>query len=103
MEILIDNPKSVPSTFNTEVGNNDEYVADIGVAITQPGNYFYATRYQYLNQAYVYGGFSGGFWDGTTNVSGTLAVNSTEVPLSNWSFLFIGLLAIVFVVVRVRK
>lgn len=93
----------VPASFNADNGNNDEYVANLGSAIVQPGNYFYATRYQYLNQAYVYGGFSGGFWDGTTNVSGTLTANSTEVPLSNWSFLLIGLLSIAFVVVRVRK
>ncbi|NPD46332.1 MULTISPECIES: hypothetical protein [unclassified Lentimicrobium] len=93
----------VPATFNTEVGNNDEYVVNLGTSITQPGSYYYATRYQYQNQAYVYGGFQGGFWDGTTNVSGTLTVNSTEVPLSNWSFLLIGFLAIVFVVIKVRK
>lgn len=93
----------VPATFNTEVGNNDEFVADLGAALTQGGTYFYATRYQYLNQAYVYGGFSGGFWDGTTNVSGTLTANTTEVPLSNLSFLLMGLLSIVFVVIKVRK
>ncbi len=41
------------------------------------GIFYYATRFQLNTSAYVYGGFSatgGGFWDGTTNISGVLDV-----------------------------
>ena len=44
--------------------------------------YYYATRFKYDTNAYVYGGYSsggGGFWDGVNNVSGVLDV-FTGVP-----------------------
>jgi hypothetical protein len=65
----------VPATYNTDVSNNDEYQANIGAAITEAGTYYYASRFKLDNGDYVYGGFNGGFWDGVTNVSGTLTVN----------------------------
>ncbi len=43
--------------------------------IPATGTYYYATRFKYNDDPYVYGGFSGGFWNGTTNVSGELTVN----------------------------
>ncbi len=55
----------------------DEYVANIGAAITNTGTYYYATRFKYNTNDYVYGGYSasgGGFWDGVTNISGVLDV-----------------------------
>ncbi len=67
----------VPATFNVEVGNNDEYMAAIGAGLT-PGTYYYASRFQINYGPFTYGGYSaggGGFWDGTTNVSGILTVN----------------------------
>ncbi len=64
----------VPATFNVQVGNNDEFMASIGKTLA-PGTYYYAYRYQYLGGPYRYGGFSGGFWDSTGNVSGVLTVN----------------------------
>jgi hypothetical protein len=67
----------VPAVFNNDVGNNDEFVANIGTGLPF-GSYFYASRFRYLAGPYTYGGYnaaSGGFWDGTTNVSGTLTVN----------------------------
>jgi len=67
----------VPATWNSgSVGNNDEYQAIIGAALL-PGTYYYATRFNLDNGAYVYGGYTptgGGFWDGTTNISGVLTV-----------------------------
>ncbi len=65
------------SSYSSDVGDNDEYLFDLGSVIPSEGIYYYASRFQYLNQSYVYGGFSaagGGFWDGTTNVSGVLTV-----------------------------
>ena len=39
--------------------------------------YYYTFRYRMgSNSCYVYGGYNGGFWDGTSNVNGTLVVNS---------------------------
>jgi len=65
----------IPATFNTDVGNDDEYTAYIGSAF-QPGKFYYTSRFQLGSGSYYYGGFSSGFWDGTTNVSGELTVSS---------------------------
>lgn len=64
----------VVATHNGPSGSNDEFMADIGLLLTTPGTYYYATRFKYNDDPYVYGGFNGGFWDGTTNVSGVLTV-----------------------------
>lgn len=75
----------IPGTFNTAVGNNDEFKAEIGTSITVAGTYYYATRFQLNADPYVYGGYNGGFWDGTTNISGTLTVNDpVPVPDFDW-------------------
>ncbi len=79
----------ITSTYSSDVGNNDEYIANLGLAITTEGTYYYASRFQYLDQDFVYGGYSetgGGFWDGTTNVNGILTVNDTPpVPAIDWA------------------
>ncbi|MCK6603453.1 MAG: DUF4623 domain-containing protein [Ignavibacteriaceae bacterium] len=70
-----------PAVFNTQVGNNDEFMASIGKTLA-PGTYYYAYRYQYLGGPYRYGGYatsSAGFWDSTTSVSGVLTVNAYSV------------------------
>lgn len=90
------------AVFNVDAGNNDEFMADLGSAVGQAGTYYYAMRYQYQGQSYVYGGYQGGFWDGTNNVSGVLNV-ANAVPLSNWSFAIIGILLLTFVLVKFRK
>ena len=72
----------VPMTFNTQVGNNDEYVAQIGDGL-EPGTYYYASRFQYLEGPYSYGGYNadgGSFWDGNTYVSGMLTVTCGTMP-----------------------
>lgn len=65
----------VTATHNGPSGNNDEFTGNIGVVIPATGTYYYATRFKYNDDPYVYGGFSDGFWNGTTNVSGELTVN----------------------------
>jgi len=65
----------VPATYNVDVGNNDEFMANL--TEVNPGVYYYASRFQQSGGAYVYGGYNaggGGFWDGTVNVSGVLTV-----------------------------
>ena len=68
----------VPATFNVQAVNNDEFKADIGSNLA-PGTYYYASRWQLNGGPYKYGGYSpppgGGFWNGTTYVSGVLTVN----------------------------
>lgn len=64
----------VVATHNGPAGSNDEFMADIGSEIAATGTWYYATRFKYNDDPYVYGGFNGGFWDGTTNVSGVLTV-----------------------------
>lgn len=61
----------VAASFNSQVGNNDEFVADLGAELSAPGTYYYAYRYQYNSAPYVYGGTAGP-WN---NDNGTLTVN----------------------------
>ncbi len=70
----------IASSHQGPDGNNDEFVTNLGAAITAPGTYYYATRYKYLDQPFVYGGFNGGFWNGTSNVSGVLTVTAAPPP-----------------------
>ncbi|WP_294735631.1 GEVED domain-containing protein [uncultured Flavobacterium sp.] len=76
----------VPMTFNTQVGENDEFMAEIGDGL-EPGTYYYASRFQYLEGPYSYGGYSadgGSFWNGTDYVSGVLTVTcGTEAPVAD--------------------
>jgi hypothetical protein len=68
----------VPAPFFGQSGSNDEFMADLGQVLNTPGMYYYASRFQYGNMPYVYGGFNSGFWDGTTNVNGHLVINLPE-------------------------
>jgi hypothetical protein len=73
----------IPAAFNTQVGDNDEFIKDIGSGLST-GTYYYATKFRVdpNNEVYSYGGYNsggGGFWDGSTNISGTLTV-STNYP-----------------------
>lgn len=72
----------VPAVFNVDVGNNDEYMANLGALQSlTPGTYYYASRFQYNGGPMTYGGYSGGAWDGTSNVSGVLTVTPALLPL----------------------
>lgn len=66
------------ASYFGESGNNDEYRLDLGSVIPTTGTYYYASRFKLGAAPYVYGGFSGGFWDGTTNVSGILTIQLPE-------------------------
>jgi hypothetical protein len=70
----------VASTYNVDVVNNDEFITDIGAVIPAAGTYYYASRFQYNGGPYSYGGIlangtAGGFWDGTTYISGVLNIS----------------------------
>jgi hypothetical protein len=66
------------ANYNAQVGNNDEYVAAIGASLS-PGLYYYSFRYSTNGTpCYVYGGFQGGLWNGTSNVNGALTVNGVD-------------------------
>ena len=65
------------TTFNVQVGNNDEYQATIGSNLA-PGTYYYASRFQKTGSStYVYGGTTG-IW--STGNSGVLTVNALGNP-----------------------
>jgi hypothetical protein len=66
----------VTAPFSGQSYDNDEFKANLGAAITTAGIYYYASRFQFGAGTFVYGGFSGGFWNGTTNISGTLTVTA---------------------------
>ncbi|MDD2963357.1 MAG: alpha-amylase family glycosyl hydrolase [Bacteroidales bacterium] len=79
----------IPASYNTDINNNDEYVANIGAHLPGGGTVYYASRFQYKTGEYVYGGYSssgGGFWDGATYLNGTLTINPTTVI--NWANLY---------------
>lgn len=79
-----DNPANagwtwVPATFNVQVGNDDEYQADIPGSLS-PGTYYYAARFEIDDtMVYTYGG-AGGNWN---NNSVTLNVNADIVDFAN--------------------
>ena len=60
------------ATFNTQVGNNDEFMATLNGL--PAGTYYYTFRYSLNGCSYQYGGYVSGFWNGTSNVSGVLTV-----------------------------
>ena len=65
------------ATFNTDVGNNDEWKGTI-TPIPGQADTYYSFRYQLNGGPMRYGGYSGtggGFWDGTNNKNGKLSVN----------------------------
>lgn len=67
----------VAAPFFGQSWDNDEFKANLAAGITEPGTWYYATRYQFGVAPFVYGGYSssgGGFWNGTGNVSGVLTV-----------------------------
>lgn len=64
----------VSASYNGDSGNNDEYKADIGSSLP-PGTYYYATRYKYNSEDYIYGGTSG-IWN---NDNGSLTVSKISV------------------------
>lgn len=70
----------LPAAYNAQAANNHEYVANIGPALAS-GNYYYASRFQLDGGPYRYGGYSGsggGFWNGTSNRSGELSVDTVD-------------------------
>jgi hypothetical protein len=84
----------VPAPFFGQAYDNDEFKANLGAAIGSTGIYYYASRFQFGNGAYIYGGFSGtggGFWDGTANISGVLTVTAANKTLNLTSVLLEGL------------
>ncbi len=70
----------VPATFNAEVGNNDEYMLNLGSFVPTLGTFYYASRWSLNNAPFTYGGIQadgsyGGTWGEDNNISGVLTVN----------------------------
>ncbi len=68
----------VPATFNADLGNDDEFKANLGSGLT-PGTYYYASRFQISGGPFTYGGTAGN-WN---NDSVQLNVNSNLVDFCN--------------------
>lgn len=65
----------VPASFNVQVGNDDEYVANIGTSLLA-GTYYYVSRFQVAGSTeYRYGGTNNNFWGAPAN-SGVLTVQT---------------------------
>lgn len=75
----------VLASFNTQVGNNDEVIANIGSGLA-PGTYYIASRFQLNGGPFRYGGTNNGFWNSATNPSGVLTVNPSVVDFCNLQF-----------------
>ncbi|NOY46863.1 MAG: hypothetical protein GXO84_01365, partial [Chlorobi bacterium] len=80
----------IAATYNGDVGNNDEYVADIGIGIAASGTYYYASRFRFNSCGFTYGGYNSGggdgFWDGTNDINGVLTVIADQVDFCNVDF-----------------
>jgi len=72
------------------IGNNDQYMAQIGAGL-EPGTYYFATRFRLNDGAYVYGGFNdddpantyGQIWNGTSQTSGVLTITPAPAPAND--------------------
>jgi hypothetical protein len=74
----------IPATHNNQFGDADEYTTSLGSTLPA-GIYYYASRLQFNDGTYQYGGYNqggGGFWDGIYNISGVLAVGKALVTIS---------------------
>lgn len=75
-----------PANYYVQVGNDDEYILDLGNELIATGTYYYASRFRHNSGPYVYGGYSAGggnFWDGTTYVNGQVVVSNEQVNFCN--------------------
>ncbi|AXG68490.1 amylopullulanase [Kordia sp. SMS9] len=68
----------IAATYDSDSGNNDQYTAEIGSALTV-GTYYYASRFRINSSDFTYGGIladnMGNFWDPVTYNSGILTIN----------------------------
>lgn len=76
----------ISANYDSDNGNNDLYILDLGSEISSTGTYYYASRFSYNGCDYTYGGYNGGTWDGSTNVSGVLIINPDQVDFCNVEF-----------------
>ena len=77
--------------YNTDTDgtSNDEYNGIINGL--SAGTYYYTFRYKTAGCDWSYGGYNsggGGFWDGTSNVSGVLTVTPEDATFAYSSGLF---------------
>lgn len=70
------------ATYKEDFGNDDRYTINGFGSALPAGTYYYTFRYKVGSCGWVYGGYSTGNWDGTTNVSGVLTVNSSVLITS---------------------
>ncbi|MBC8755596.1 T9SS type A sorting domain-containing protein [Kordia sp. YSTF-M3] len=80
----------VAATYDTDVGNNDQYTAEIGSPLIA-GTYYYASRFRINSSDFTYGGIladnMGNFWDAVTYNSGILTINaalSTDIMITQY-------------------
>lgn len=66
----------MPASFFEDKTTTDEYSAELGSAL-EVAKYYFAFRYQYKDQSFVFGGING-FWDASTSPSGE--INVLEIP-----------------------
>ena len=69
----------IEGSFYEPMDDIHRYMLTTGDHLTQ-GTWYYATRFNFMNEGYTYGGFSesgGGIWDGIENVSGELTIQSS--------------------------
>ena len=76
----------VAASFSSQVGSNDEFVAEIGTGLSATGTYYYVSRWKLGLGSYTYGGYNGGAWDGSSNTSGVLTVNDRAMDYANVQF-----------------
>jgi hypothetical protein len=71
----------IATTYNTQAGNNDEYVANIAAGLT-PGTYYYASRFKKSTSTYYQYGGTNGVWN---NDNGVLTITAATPVVSSGS------------------
>lgn len=77
----------VAAAFDSEQGNNDQYILDLDASVGV-GTYYYAARWSQDLGPYTYGGIQadgsyGGIWGDDNNISGVLTVNPPPPPAND--------------------
>lgn len=74
----------ISASYNADYSNNDEYIINLGNEISATGTFYYASRFSLDSTNFKYGGYNssgGGFYDGITNVNGSVNIIANNAPI----------------------
>lgn len=72
------------AAFDSKSSSNHEYICNVYDVSLSAGTYYYASRFKYNTDSYVYGGYDAGYWSAGTNVNGILRFGKNSTVSGNW-------------------